>query len=276
MSTVLSVDEEANRLRRAAEARLEAAAQLTGPALPASVSLLQEALVYAVAAAQTDEPSASRAWKAVRRELPHIDGADAFFGGDPLILGARSPAELLEYRELATRAVRLTLQTSLPAKSAGQRRVPWLVVGATLAVLALGWLVLRDRNLAAGVAVTASSQHPNSSPPTSLVDGEHSPSFDFRTALDEKPWVQLDLGAQHSISRVVVHNRADGALEDILPLVIRISPDGERYRLVARTHQVFDDEHPWEVNVGKRARYVHIQSEAFARLALNEVEVYGR
>ena len=119
----------------------------------------------------------------------------------------------------------------------------------------------------------------------------------FRTDLEDKPWVLLDLGREKVVSRFVVYNcydrypypaarpaveygldaqqargRFDCRQENEIPLAVQLSHDGREFFEVARRDRCFE---LWVQPIAPQwARYVRVQLLRKQRLQLREVEVY--
>ena len=114
------------------------------------------------------------------------------------------------------------------------------------------------------------------------VDGTVSGGYGFHTAEESSPWWQVDLGAPHLLSEVVVYNRVDqpDCRARALPLEIALSDDGAAWRLVHVQHEGFGgaDGEPlrWTAARREQARFVKLTVPRLTYLHLDEVEVYGR
>ena len=98
-----------------------------------------------------------------------------------------------------------------------------------------------------------------------------SPHYFFHTAEEDKPWVEIDLGAPQAISRVIVENRQDCCTERAVPLVLEVSLDQKTFRQVAREDEVFDT---WRAKFEKvEARYVRVRAARRTMLHLSLVRV---
>ncbi|HEX6274615.1 MAG TPA: discoidin domain-containing protein [Polyangiaceae bacterium] len=141
-----------------------------------------------------------------------------------------------------------------------------LVVGVTV-----GW-VARSRDVSAGKPWTTSSKAFECDPVHATCGG-HATSILFHTNFEENPWFELDLGAVHEVTRVVVHNRSDYCPDCAVPLVVETSLDRQHYRTVARKFAVFDE---WEQRFpAARARYVRVRVTRPSVLHLEAVRVFG-
>ena len=118
------------------------------------------------------------------------------------------------------------------------------------------------------------------------VDGIKNGRFGFHVAVGEKdPWWQVDLGIDHRIDRVVIHNRTDGNTAPRTRHVgIQVShdADSDRFETVYRHDgTVFfgvKENKPLVVRFDEKnvtARTVRLFVDGVCHLALDEVEVYA-
>jgi hypothetical protein len=96
----------------------------------------------------------------------------------------------------------------------------------------------------------------------------------FHTTEEDKPWVEIDLGAPQKFSRVEVVNREDCCPERAVPLVIEVSDDQKNWRDVARRTEVFRE---WETTFNQvSARYVRARVDRRSVLHLVRLTVRAR
>ncbi len=139
----------------------------------------------------------------------------------------------------------------------------------------------QNPNLAIGCATRQSSYYPveHSDP----VDGVLSSTFGFHTADDLLPWWEVDLGAIRTVSRMRIHNRADGWFDRARNLQVLTSTDGASFQTVHQcAGEVFGlpttsgEQRPLEISLpGLAVRYIRVQLPERGYLHLNEVEVDG-
>jgi F5/8 type C domain len=87
-------------------------------------------------------------------------------------------------------------------------------------------------------------------------------------------WVTVDLEAVRPISTIKIFNRADGWLDDGLPLRLELSQDDQRWTEVERRTTSFSATAPWVATLqAARARYVRVASDKY--VALTEIEIFG-
>lgn len=111
-------------------------------------------------------------------------------------------------------------------------------------------------------------------------DGVKDGRYGFHTNYGAPPWWQVDLGAVHALSHVLVWNRCDGASERILGFHILLSDDGAAWRCAfvhdGAPFQGYPGKKPLRAALsGGKARFVRIQVPRKTYLHLDEVEVFG-
>jgi len=161
-------------------------------------------------------------------------------------------------------------------------------VGLLLLVLGGSWFALKPPNLARGKMVTSSSicgDMPDADRGLSrlsrVVDGvRRENSHAVCTHAEKKPWITVDLGAPHSLSKIVVYPQSDGAWSNTdEPLQLRVSLDNEHFEVVGERAELFTPDFPWSLELPRtRAQYVQLLGvrRTAQKLILNEIEVYGR
>ncbi len=93
----------------------------------------------------------------------------------------------------------------------------------------------------------------------------------FHTTDEERPWLQIDLGEERAVSRVIVTNRFDCCRERATPLVVEVRAATGDFREVARNVTEFDD---WTATFSStRARYVRLSVPRRTVLHLRNVEI---
>src|SRR5262249_30467090 len=94
------------------------------------------------------------------------------------------------------------------------------LAGAALVV----YLVIQlfsPTNIALHKRVLVSSNHPSSTAPEGgLTDGSNSGGYGVHTAIEDNPWVRVDLGEVYQLKKVKVFNRGDGWFDEHLPLTL--------------------------------------------------------
>ncbi len=126
-------------------------------------------------------------------------------------------------------------------------------------------------NLALEAKVTLSSNSkPYGVPPERAVDGNRT-DLGFHTNNQKHAWVQLDLGAEKRIRKVVVFNRNSNS-QRAVPLILEVSKDRRKWDQVDKRDEDFAI---WTSEFSARkARYVRLKLEGRNFLHLAEVEVY--
>jgi hypothetical protein len=115
--------------------------------------------------------------------------------------------------------------------------------------------------------------------PAGAVDGSTSGLFGFHSALEEAPWLAIDLGAPHAIDRIVVFGRGDAHNSQSIPLSLEASNDGVAYGPIAVRTEPFSAASPWVISfkgAPLSTRHVRLRAQRRAYLVLGEVEVFGR
>ncbi|MFO7973657.1 MAG: discoidin domain-containing protein [Candidatus Hydrogenedentota bacterium] len=111
-------------------------------------------------------------------------------------------------------------------------------------------------------------------------DGIKDGEWGFHTDLEDAPWWQVDLEAEHAIARVVIWNRCGGVAGRAAHLKLLGSSDGaswqEWYAHDGTVFQGFTDNAPLTVELdGKPARIIRIELPDRNYLHFDEVEVFG-
>jgi hypothetical protein len=201
---------------------------------------------------------------------------------DPLYFDQLSPEDAEKARWALERAACMLRRRVEPRSLANVRGARWgraiglAVIVAYVAVAGIRARLL-PRNIALGRPVHPSSLMMNPPDGHELVDGEIGSSYGVATNVQDSPFVVIDLEDVYLLDRVNVHNRADTAFDDCLPLVVELSTDGTSYAEIARREEHFDANPPWVVDGHQQpARYVRLRVARHSYLALSEVEVFGK
>jgi len=95
----------------------------------------------------------------------------------------------------------------------------------------------------------------------------------FHTKHSDRPWVEIDLGAEHTIRGILVMNRANCCQDRAIPLNFEVL-DGSGWRLVAQRRMPFVT---WKYDVepvrARRVRFVHAGT---GFLHLKRISIYGQ
>jgi len=125
-------------------------------------------------------------------------------------------------------------------------------------------------NLATGAAVKTSSVMPGTPAPSSFVDGDIY-RVGFNTMSESRPWVEVDLGRDEQVRRLVLYNRVDCCRERGMPFVVKFGHDGHTWVEVAQIRQDFEI---WDKELTPQpVRFIRIESESTDFFSLNEIEV---
>jgi hypothetical protein len=280
--------------------RLNVAQDLRGPVqTPAALTLYRQgmhflALAYLASRGHANLDSASSSLEETFRELDRAFEADGLkvpreyndsrpvlVSPNPLDLDRMSVAEAalrVEELEAASRWLSSLIDARSPIEVKWAR---FFRIGITAAVMValLAMLVIRlltPKNIALGRPVTASSVG-FSTAAVGAVDGSKNGAFGFHSALEDSPWLSIDLGRNFAISRIRVFGRGDGGPYDqSIPLALEVSDDGTSYQQIALRSQPFSEYEPWVVQPGALVtRYLRLKTMRSSYLVLGEVEVNG-
>ena len=293
----------------AADARLMAAESLTGQdQVPAALILYRDGIIFALRALfesrgrSSNEQTADGAFRSLQSmidagEVPRPpDGFEAIRAlltdPRPLAFDELQASEALAKRS-ESETLAIWLRGLVDARTV--RQIKWsraLRIGtiglALIAVLGFGiGKLLAPKNIALGKPVQMSSRRPQCPPgsgeaglpPSGLVDGTVSSTYDICTAYEVRPWVLLDLQQVRRISKVVVYDRGDccwGSYD--LPTVLEFSEDGTNFREIARRTTAYSATDPWVIPVSRESAKLirlRVDSNESRELVLTELEVYA-
>ena len=192
------------------------------------------------------------------------------------------PAREATLRAEAADALTRWMLTLAELRSPRQRRATRalrisIAILALLAIPIAGevWAVL-PTNISLHKKVSVSSQVPGTHP-DGVVDDEVYGLPSFESAIEDSPWLAVDLGQRYLISDAEVFGRHDCCFDQAIPLAFEVSDDGETYRTLATKTDPFVSLLPWIVKpLQVEARYVRVRVLRRSILALTEVVVYGR
>jgi hypothetical protein len=291
---------EAIRLyHEAANRRISVAQDLRGPIqTPAALSLYQQgslffALAYLLNEDETLDPRNLTPEETFRK----LEGAIAADGltppnefrsarpmlvaSDPLELDRATPEEAdRRIEELSVVAGWLSrLVDPRSPREIKTARIARVTVGAVIGLALIVTLVTQifaPKNLGRYRVATASSEG-FSTTASGAVDGSRSGGYGFHSQLEDSPWLSIDLGRAHAITRIEVFGRGDGHYDQSLPLVLEISDSGAEYDQVASRMEPFSASEPWVIKPEPPlvTRYVRLRTARRSYLVLSEVEVYG-
>ncbi|GBQ15034.1 hypothetical protein AA21291_2037 [Swaminathania salitolerans LMG 21291] len=211
----------------------------------------------------------------------------------------RSEQDFARRRERGTRGEFAT-QGSWAAKSEAERLAHHAATNAVFdtrlaeywsSVVSEGWKttvipVSRWTLLSKGKRATQSSTlHPGSRDDDAAraVSGRLTGNPQHHTALEDKPWWMVDLGALCHVHEIMIFNRLDGALERLSTFTIEISHDRFFWQTLIERQDgaVFGglDGTPfrWEDEKGVIGRYVRMTIPLEkSYLQTDQIEIYGR
>jgi hypothetical protein len=154
-----------------------------------------------------------------------------------------------------------------------------LSLGAVLVVVALVALGVAwnkekreaGRDLAAGRPWRASSAYGGYGCKSPQQSCEASRDYFFHTEEQDRPWIEFDLGKSQTIAGLRVDNRKDCCAERIVPIVVEVSRDQEKFTEVARRDEGF---RTWRAEFEPvLARYVRIRSTRRTIMHLSRVRI---
>ena len=114
---------------------------------------------------------------------------------------------------------------------------------------------------------------------TNAISGTVSETYAFHTDTEERPWWEVDLGADYPIEGVLVFNRADSCGSRAYGFVLKIAGAAGAYEPVYRRNgRPFESATgPARVALlGRTARRIRIELESYTCLHLTAVQVYVR
>jgi hypothetical protein len=214
--------------------------------------------------------------------IPHqYDGVQRILVADGLDFERLSPRDskrTVRDLDVATQ----WLSDLIEPRSPGALRLAMIsrvAIGCTsllvLLVSGVAWAVAPP-NIALHKAVVSSSQSYDTKP-EGAVNGQKKYDFEFCSAWEQEPWLAIDLGQAHAISRIKIYGRGDYAFDQSIPLALDVSDDGINYRKEFERNTPFSDYRPWTIKPSLLVtRFIRLRTERTSVLVLNEVEVFGR
>ena len=161
-----------------------------------------------------------------------------------------------ELEALANLTRRLIHELEAPARARERgkalrlTKIAALFLVGVVVVVAATWRLVVPPDLALNAKMTTSSTLKPCLLPTDCG------SAVFHTRLQQNPWVVYDLGAEHQLSTIKVHNRSDCCYERAVPLIVETSNDGKHWTQQARRDEVFLN---WTASINVKARYVRLR-----------------
>lgn len=279
-------------LGRAAAERLAVAAQLAEhestrgaawPAMAAAVDLAEraraafDAELAARAEPSSSSPSSSSSHAVDRARIDAVTAQLREASLDPASPAGPEPDELA--REAA--AVVRALLAPIEIRSSSLLRViatlHVVLVASLVGIVSWGiaYLATAPFNVARGAPVHLKDGTVDAE--SVLVDGviEENPKAASRYGFMAE--AKIDLGGPFVVRRVIVYGRGDYQAAEFLPLVVEASEDGVHFDQLGRRDDLFTAYVPWSLRFApRRYRYVRVRCVGFGRIALSEVEVFGR
>ena len=93
----------------------------------------------------------------------------------------------------------------------------------------------------------------------------------FHTALEDRPWVSIDLLETRWLHGLEILNRTDCCQERAVPLVVEVAGEDGHYAEVARRNETFAVWKP--VFDNRRARYIRLWVDARTSFHLEEIRI---
>jgi hypothetical protein len=298
-------------LATAVDARLSAAESLAaGDQLGPALVILRDAAhlaAQAVLAARGSQDASPKATDGLERiaelvasgQLPDppegfAAACELLASGNRLVFDELPPSEAMG-RRMQVEAAVSWMRGIVEPRTTGQiklsRAFRLASVALVLVVAVVGlavWGISKiaaPKNLALGKSVQLSSRRPNCGspgdglPPSGLVDGSKSGTYDICTNTEMNPWAIVDLGQVQKVGLAKVYNRDDCCWGQYdLPQVFEVSVDGINYAEVARQTVAYTAAKPWVIPIGdKQARFVRLRvdSPIPRELVLTELEVFA-
>ena len=149
-----------------------------------------------------------------------------------------------------------------------------VVAGAVVALLFAKSRREEASDLAAGRAWRTSSTYGGTACRSPAQTCSESPDYFFHTEEQDKPWVEIDLGAPALVSSIRIDNRKDCCPDRALPLLIELGTDQEQFKQVDRRDEVFES---WRSEFEPTtARYVRVRAARRTLLHLARVRVFSK
>jgi hypothetical protein len=149
-----------------------------------------------------------------------------------------------------------------------------VLVAVALVALGVAWNKEKreaGRDLAAGRPWRASSAYGGYGCKSPQQSCEASPDYFFHTEEQDRPWIEFDLGRPQTIAGLRVDNRKDCCAERIVPIVVEVSRDQQKFTEVARRDEGF---RTWRAEFEPvPARYIRIRSTRRTIMHLSRVRI---
>jgi hypothetical protein len=213
---------------------------------------------------------------AVERLRPHV--VQKAFVHFAELAPAEQKALAAELRGLALRL--LTLLEEPQRKIDRVWRQRFVRVGFVLACIALfvaGGILYADHkrdatDIARGKPWRASSEWAKCEPARRRCGPIVNSGLFFHTQEDDGPWLEIDLQSRQRFSSIRIENRKDCCLDRAIPLVVEVSDDREKWRVIATRTKPFRN---WEQEIAPQtARYVKVRVPRRSWLHLDRVALF--
>jgi hypothetical protein len=284
----------------AANRRLLVARDIRGPSqTPVALELYREAAIfYVLAFLVSKEESLDPSALTPEAALAKLDDAMAAEGITPPpelarvrpLLLVDDPLELDRLRdeesdrraedfEVTTRWLARLFDARSPRefKTARILRLSLASAAVLAAIVYFFAWILAPKNLARGRPTTISGSTMFSTVGAGVVDGSTSGQYGYHSALEDSPWLSIDLGKPYALNRIKVFGRGDEYHDQSIPLALESSDDGVTYQKFAERTEPFSADDPWVVRpTGVVTRYLRLHTLRRSYLVLGEVEVYGQ
>jgi hypothetical protein len=256
-----------------------------GTTVPLAIGLYRDAIFWALSATIPGETPPSANEVLGEGELRLLDAAGTVEARDAVRATLAEPFASWARRPLAEQERLLNVLGQSSRKlveqlTAADRTARWgtvlriaaTVLGALLVSFLLYQLsvLIRGPDYALGKPWRASSSAFSCRPDSSSCGGASTSIF-FHTTEEQRPWLEIDLGAPVSFSEVIVHNRSDCCLERAAPLLIEAGNERGHLVQIARREEPFD---VWHARFKPQtARYLKLSVQRRSIFHLERVEV---
>jgi hypothetical protein len=247
------------------------------------LTLYRDAVYWALAAEQlrhdgaaVPAPDLAGLWAAAdQARLLKAAGSEPALTATRAALLERSASDLLTATEEDVSRARVFAENLLweldtPTRNVERLQVQrWTrIVAVALVLVGIGAglrLALRGPNLVANRVFKTSSSLPECTPPNRCAD------IFFHTLPQDNPWIDFDLGAVKTVKKIEVRNRTDCCSERVIPLIVEVSVDDQKWVEVAKRDKEFTE---WSTSFpAKKARYVRLRIPRSSVLHLEDVAI---
>jgi hypothetical protein len=256
-----------------------------GTTVPLAIGLYRDAIFWALSATIPGETPPTADEVLGEGELRLLDVAGSEEARDAVRATLAEPFASWARRPLAEQERLLNVLGQSSRKlveqlTAADRTARWgtvlRIAASVLGAFLLSFLLyqlsvlIRGPDYALGKPWRASSSAFSCRPDRSSCGGASTSIF-FHTTEEQRPWLEIDLGAPVSFSEVIVHNRSDCCLERSAPLLIEAGNDRDHLVQIARREEPFD---VWHARFKPQtARYLRLSVQRRSIFHLERVEV---